>query len=125
VNISIFYKGVKKLTLFERVSELAAKHQISLKELSENLGLSQNAIYQWRTSSPKAETVAKIANYFNVSTDYLLGVENNDNSIISHFRAETANMSEEDLEELEEEINEFTAILIERAKRKLEKDGKK
>lgn len=113
------------MTLYERVSILASNKNISLKKLARELGLSESAIYQWRTSSPKVETVAKVADYFNVSTDYLLGRENNDNSIISHFRTETANMSEEDLEELEEEINEFTAILIERAKRKLEKDGKK
>lgn len=61
------------MTLFERISKLAKKRDKSLKEVAEELGLSRNAIYQWRTSSPKAESLAKVAEYFNVSTDYLLG----------------------------------------------------
>lgn len=61
------------MTLFERVSELAKKQHIGLKELATRLGLSESAIYQWRTSSPKSETLAKVADYFGVTTDYLLG----------------------------------------------------
>ncbi|WP_270364363.1 helix-turn-helix domain-containing protein [Enterococcus malodoratus] len=61
------------MTLFERISYLAKKHDKSLKEVAEELGLSRNAIYQWKTSSPKADTLQKVATYFNVSTDYLLG----------------------------------------------------
>ena len=61
------------LSLFERVSQLAKKHGKSLKEVAEDLGLSRNAIYQWRDSSPKADTLNKVADYFDVTTDYLLG----------------------------------------------------
>lgn len=32
-----------------------------------------NAFYKWRTQSPKVDTIQKVADYFNVSTDYLLG----------------------------------------------------
>ncbi|WP_242387291.1 helix-turn-helix domain-containing protein [Enterococcus gallinarum] len=67
------------MTLFERISELAKKHDKSLKEVAEELGLSRNAIYQWKTSSPKAESLAKVAEYFNVSMDYLLGRTNEPN----------------------------------------------
>lgn len=59
--------------LFERVSKLAKKRDKSLKQVAEELDLSRNAIYQWKTSSPKAETLDKLANYFNTTTDYLLG----------------------------------------------------
>ncbi|OTN86586.1 hypothetical protein A5819_003436 [Enterococcus sp. 7E2_DIV0204] len=61
------------MTLFDRISELAKKQHISLKDLATTIGLSESAIYQWRTSSPKAETLKKVADYFEVSTDYLLG----------------------------------------------------
>lgn len=63
------------LTLFERISKLAKKRDKSLKEVAEELGLSRNAIYQWKTSSPKADTLQKVADYFGVSVDYLLGRE--------------------------------------------------
>lgn len=44
-------------------------------ELSSVLGISRQAIGYYRdgTSSPDFEKLVKIANYFNVSTDYLLG----------------------------------------------------
>ncbi|WP_270277139.1 helix-turn-helix domain-containing protein [Enterococcus casseliflavus] len=64
------------MTLFERISDLAKKRDKSLKEVAEELGLSRNAIYQWRTSSPKADTLQKVAKYFNVTTDYLLNGTN-------------------------------------------------
>ncbi|MDT2553098.1 helix-turn-helix transcriptional regulator [Enterococcus raffinosus] len=63
------------MTLFERISYLAKKRDKSLKEVAEELGLSRNAIYQWKTSSPKADTLQKVAEYFDVSVDYLLGRE--------------------------------------------------
>lgn len=61
------------MSLYERVSNLSKKQGISLNKLAEDIGLSKNVIYQWRTSSPKAETLEKVAEYFHVSTDYLLG----------------------------------------------------
>ncbi|WP_430616860.1 hypothetical protein IGJ66_000865 [Enterococcus sp. DIV0176] len=61
------------MILYERVSELSKKQGISLNKLAEDIGLSKNVIYQWRTSSPKAETLEKVAEYFHVSVDYLLG----------------------------------------------------
>ncbi|MBX8978967.1 helix-turn-helix domain-containing protein [Enterococcus gallinarum] len=67
------------MILYERVSELAKKHHIGLKELATKLGLSESVIYQWKKSSPKAETLEKVATYFNVSTDYLLGRTDNPN----------------------------------------------
>jgi len=70
-------EGWLKISLFERVSELAKKQGKSLNRVAEDNGLSKNAIYQWRTSSPKAETLELIANYFHVSTDYLLGRTDN------------------------------------------------
>ncbi|MDT2480930.1 helix-turn-helix transcriptional regulator [Enterococcus avium] len=61
------------MTLFERISELAKKQHIGLKELAVKLGLSESAIYQWRKSSPKSESLEKVADYFHTTTDYLLG----------------------------------------------------
>jgi transcriptional regulator with XRE-family HTH domain len=76
-KITHLQEGWLKMSLFERVSELAKKQGKSLNRVAEDNGLSKNAIYQWRTSSPKAETLELIANYFHVSTDYLLGRTDN------------------------------------------------
>lgn len=64
---------------FEKIKELADKQGISLNMLEENLGFSRNTIYNMKKSTPNVERVSKIADYFNVSTDYLLGRTGNPN----------------------------------------------
>jgi hypothetical protein len=64
---------------FEKIKELADKQGISLNTLEENLGFSRNTIYNMKKSTPNVERVSKIADYFNVSTDYLLGRTENPN----------------------------------------------
>ncbi len=62
------------MTIFERIKELATKQKISLQKVAEDLGLSTNYIYNLRYSkTPNADKLALIADYFNVSVDYLLG----------------------------------------------------
>ncbi|NQK13401.1 helix-turn-helix transcriptional regulator [Streptococcus suis] len=58
---------------FKIVKELCKKHGISLNALEEKLGYSRNALYKLKTQKPSAERLQEIADYFNVSTDYLLG----------------------------------------------------
>lgn len=64
---------------FEKIKELADKQGISLNILEEKLGFSRNTIYNMKKSTPNVERVSKIADYFNVSTDYLLGRTDNPN----------------------------------------------
>ncbi|MCH4167717.1 MAG: helix-turn-helix domain-containing protein [Streptococcaceae bacterium] len=63
------------MTLFEIVKELSDKRGKNLKTVALEIGLSENALYKWKTQSPKADVLNKVADYFNVSTDYLLGRE--------------------------------------------------
>ncbi|MFI3632764.1 helix-turn-helix domain-containing protein [Streptococcus parauberis] len=62
---------------FERIKELAKSRGISLGSLEEKLGLSRNSIYTIKNKKPSAERLQLIADYFNVSTDYLLGRTDN------------------------------------------------
>ncbi|MCK1211151.1 helix-turn-helix domain-containing protein [Streptococcus uberis] len=62
---------------FEKIKELADKQGISINRLESNLGYSRNTIYNLKTKKPNAERIAEIADYFNVSTDYLLGRTDN------------------------------------------------
>ncbi|CAM3216673.1 HTH cro/C1-type domain-containing protein [Streptococcus pluranimalium] len=62
---------------FELVKELCKKQGISLNTLEEKVGFARNSLYSWKNSSPKPEKLNVIADYFNVSTDYLLGRTDN------------------------------------------------
>ena len=62
---------------YEKIKELAEKQGISLNKLEEKLGYSRNTIYNMRRSTPNSERISEIADYFHVSTDYLLGRTDN------------------------------------------------
>ncbi|MGY3767072.1 helix-turn-helix domain-containing protein [Vagococcus vulneris] len=61
--------------LFDRVKELSEKRGKNVKEVALELGFSENYFYSWKKSSPKADMLQKVADYFDVSVDYLLGRE--------------------------------------------------
>ena len=63
------------MTTFDRVKELADKRKISLVELEDRLDFGKNSLYRWKTSAPASDKLQKVADYFEVSTDYLLGRE--------------------------------------------------
>lgn len=65
--------------LFERVKELSNKRGISISELEDRIGFGKNSIYKWKKQSPKIETLQKVADYFQVSADFLLGRTDNPN----------------------------------------------
>ena len=56
---------------------MAKKRGKSLGQVEEDLGYGRNTLYKIKNSTPNAERIAEIANYFNVSTDYLLGRTDN------------------------------------------------
>lgn len=62
---------------FEIVKDLCEKQGISLNTLEEKLELGKNSLYGLKRNQPSAERLQQIANYFNVSTDYLLGRTDN------------------------------------------------
>lgn len=62
---------------FEKIKELCKQRGITLTQLEETLGYSRNTLYKLKTQKPNAERIAEIADYFNVSTDYLLGRTDN------------------------------------------------
>lgn len=71
------------MSTFERVKMLADKRKISIVELEEKLNFSKNSLYAWKKSKPSIDKLNAVADYFNVSTDYLLGRTDNPNSASS------------------------------------------
>lgn len=61
--------------IFDNINSLAKKQGKNVKTVALDIGLSENAIYAWKKTKPKAEDLAKVADYFHVSVDYLLGRE--------------------------------------------------
>ena len=57
----------------DRIKNLAQKKSISVKKLLSDIGLGFNTMSNMRNSMPKADNLAKIADYLGCSVDYLLG----------------------------------------------------
>lgn len=57
----------------ERIKELAQKRNVSVKQVLSDIGLGFNTMSNMKTSMPKSDNLAKIADYLNCSVDYLLG----------------------------------------------------
>jgi transcriptional regulator with XRE-family HTH domain len=94
-----------------RIKDLRAEKGISQNELAKALGLTQQAIsaYENGLREPDLETLQKIADFFNVSVDYLLG------------RTDVRNPSDEITEAVEDdpELLEFWNELKQREDLKL------
>lgn len=63
------------MDLLERVKKLCSEKKISQRKLEAELELSNGSVSKWNKSSPSGDVLQKVADYFNVSVDYLLGRE--------------------------------------------------
>jgi len=61
----------------ERLKELRAERGISTRQLAADLGVSSAIISLWENNASRVtdENLIKVAKYFGVSADYLLGLE--------------------------------------------------
>ena len=72
------------MQLGRRIKELRKKRNITQQDLAEMLGVSYQAISRWENSitSPDITALPVLANIFNVTVDYLLDVNINENTQI-------------------------------------------
>ncbi|NFA02025.1 helix-turn-helix domain-containing protein [Weissella cibaria] len=62
------------MTTFERIQKIAqSKGYSSLRKLAEDSSLGTNAIYQWKTKTPRTDNLQAVADTLGVTVDYLLG----------------------------------------------------
>lgn len=92
--------------ILERIKELCSEREITVAQLERNLGFGKGTIGKWKERIPSVDKVRVVANYFNVSIDFLTGITNvekpadcllKDDMIISFQRAKER-MSPEDRE---------------------------
>lgn len=62
------------MSFFDRFEQLCKLEGLTPTEVGRNINVKQQTISMWkkRNSTPNSETLQRIANYFNVSTEYLL-----------------------------------------------------
>lgn len=111
------------MSTFDRIKELAKSHGMSLKDLSLKLGMGENSIYRWTNTTPSLDNLQKVADYFDVSIDYLLARDEQKlNDPVSFYRIDTAGMSPDDIDEIKQQLDDYTNFLKQKL-RKQEKGG--
>lgn len=64
--------------LKDKIKKLCRENGISVPKLEIELGLSSGSISKWDKSSPKADNLKKVADYFGVTIDYLMSEDKPD-----------------------------------------------
>jgi len=113
------------MTLFERTKNLSKQRGWNLQTTAEKAGLSQNAIYNWKTKEPSKVSLKSVADVLNVSTEYLLGLTDemspisSDKKVADIFDDETilAFDGMEIAEEDKEKLREYARFIIEQRQR--------
>lgn len=60
--------------VYERIKRLCTKKGITIAKLESDLGFGNASIKKWeKMSSPSIDKIVKVATYFDVSIDYLMG----------------------------------------------------
>lgn len=63
------------MSLLTRIKVLCAENNTTLSSLEKTLEFGNGTISKWDKATPSGDRLAKVADYFNVSVDYLLGRE--------------------------------------------------
>ncbi|HEN6676061.1 TPA: helix-turn-helix domain-containing protein [Streptococcus agalactiae] len=78
------------MSLLDRIKEQAAEKALTLAELERKLDFSNGSLRKWATSTPSGDKIERVADYFNVSVDYLLGRETYEEMKLNQARRDFA-----------------------------------
>jgi len=62
------------VTLLQRIEDLIEFTDLTLTQIEKDCGFSKSSMRKWSDNFPSADKVIKVAQYLNVSTDYLFGL---------------------------------------------------
>lgn len=110
------------MSIGEKLKELREKNGKTQLDISKFLGVTYQTIYKYEKdiAVPPADAIVKLAEYFNVSTDYLLGRTNIPN-IDEPVAIAASTKNGIDLSEVDDEDKEAIMRFIEMAKNKNKK----
>ena len=78
-----------RLTLQEKLRDLREERGLKLEELSKQIGISKSALSQYENDEGKEighKHICMLANFYNVSADYLVGLTENRNPVNAEVR---------------------------------------
>lgn len=95
--------AMSAITVFDRIKKLAERQGKRIVDVESDLGMSKNYLYKWKKSVPTSDKLARVADYFGVSVDYLLG-RDEDLKKNGYFRMSTAGLSNDEIQEIKAQL---------------------
>lgn len=111
------------MSVFERVKELAKSKGLSISELERKLELSPNVLYKLKTQKPSIERIEAIANYFDVSVDYILG--RTDKKNYWELTDKDEQTIQKQLEQIIQNMNEMEALSFSKDSEPMDEETKR
>lgn len=109
----------------ERIKKKLREFGVTAEQMLSELGMGKRTLQNYKTSMPKADNLAYIADYLDCSVDYLLGRtdnpnigENNINNFDTTINGTQANIiqgTEKDLDEIKAALSKLTSSKRHRA----------
>lgn len=102
------------MTIGERIAYLRERRGMSQAQLAKELNIAQSTLAMWERGKRglKDDVIKQLAEYFSVSSDYLLGIENeNDRTPNSAAKRITAHIDEDMVEDQVEDIINYIEFL--------------
>ncbi len=91
-----------------RIKELRSKAGLSMDKLSKDLGVTKSRINMWENNGtvPRSDVLVALSQYFDVTTDYLLGNDDTsnlsaDNKKLNTLQRNLGKLNNDDLEKAE------------------------
>lgn len=100
------------MTILERIQKLREEHGgISINRLEKEAGVSRGSIAKWDVSTPSYDKAKKVADYFGVTTDYILTGNENKPTEIGELTETQREAMELVMEMSDEQLKVFVATL--------------
>lgn len=100
----------------EILNNLMREEDVTQAELAKSIGYTQRAVSKWVNcqSEPTEKAIVKCANFFQVSTDYLLGLEDDFGARLAPIHSDDTNLTTEERQLIEDfrKLNYYKQKLI-------------
>lgn len=96
------------MTTFERIKKLAKNRGVTLQKVANKLGFGESTLYKWKNQTPNGEYLAKVADYFDVSVDYLIGRTDNKQISKENTQPQGKNAHTKTFEMIQREAGDYT-----------------
>ncbi len=98
--------------MYEKFAQLLKEHNVSAYKVSKETGIATATLSDWKNgrSTPKIDKLQKIAEYFNVSTNYFVTDTSTSEDLVQINPLTGKNMTKRELTQYEKVMNEATLM---------------